>query len=89
MFLSVLFSLQVDNKMLVVSTLFGIVLIAFVIRFLCQKKLKHPPGPSGVPFFGNIFQLDRKHPHVTITKWSDYFGDVFKIKVRNVSGTHQ
>ena len=74
--------------MLVLSTLFGIVLIAFVIRFLCQKKLKHPPGPSGLPFFGNIFQLDRKYPHFTLTKWSDYFGDVFKIKVRPVSDIH-
>ena len=70
--------------MLVLSTLFGIALIAIVIKFLTWKKLKLPPGPSGLPFFGNLFQIDTKYPHVTITKWADSHGDVFKYKVSNV-----
>ena len=73
--------------MLVLSTLFGIALIAIVIKFLTWKKLKLPPGPSGLPFVGNLFQIDKKHPHATLTKWADCHGDVFKYKASNVCNT--
>ena len=45
------------------------------------KKYRLPPGPPGLPFFGNIFQLDKDSPQGTITDWADQYGDVMKIKV--------
>ena len=62
---------------ILVGLLFGFLLL----RYLTSKRNKLPPGPRGLPFFGNAFQLDRNAPHETATGWSDKYGDVFKIKV--------
>ena len=62
---------------ILVWLLFGFLLL----RYLTSKRYKLPPGPRGLPFFGNAFQLDKNAPHETATGWSDKYGDVFRIKV--------
>ena len=61
------------------STLF---FVAVIVKFLTRRRHRLPPGPSGLPFVGNIFQIDSSCPHGTMTKWSEVYGDIFRIKVR-------
>ena len=35
-----------------------------------------PPGPTGVPIFGNALQMDKFQPQLTLTDWGKEFGDV-------------
>ena len=70
--------------MLVVWTLVGAAVLGLILKYLQRTKYKLPPGPTGLPFFGNVFQLDEEKPHHTITKWSEQYGDVFKMKVSGI-----
>ncbi|OWA51966.1 Cytochrome P450 2B19 [Hypsibius exemplaris] len=38
-----------------------------------------PPGPQGLPFFGNIFSLGQ-YPHKVLAEWKDKYGDVMSFK---------
>ncbi|XP_062920356.1 cytochrome P450 2J5-like [Mobula hypostoma] len=40
-----------------------------------------PPGPFGLPFFGNIFQLDLKNPHLQFCKFAEKYGDIFSLRI--------
>ena len=72
---------ETKTTMLVVWTLVGAVVLGILVRYLQRKKYNLPPGPPGLPFFGNVFAMDPDKPHHTITKWSEEYGDVFKMKV--------
>ncbi|KAK7462289.1 hypothetical protein VKT23_007889 [Stygiomarasmius scandens] len=49
-----------------------IVLYAFSKR----TSTRYPPGPRGVPVFGNIFQLNPANPWRTFTKWAETYGPI-------------
>ena len=70
--------------MLVEWTLIGVVVVTLLLKYLTRRKYNLPPGPPGLPYIGNIHQLDQDKPHDTITKWSEKYGDVFKIKASRV-----
>ncbi|XP_052259524.1 cytochrome P450 2D27-like isoform X2 [Dreissena polymorpha] len=40
-----------------------------------------PPGPRGVPVFGQAFNLDMDHMHLTFMEWQKRFGDMFMFKI--------
>lgn len=43
--------------------------ILIVINLLNRKDPPHfPPGPPALPFFGNIFSIESKQPHIYLTK---------------------
>ena len=59
------------------TVLWGMV-AAFVVYQLLKvakvsKSGKLPPGPKGVPFFGNLFQLS-KDAWVTFAEWGKQYG---------------
>ncbi|XP_035714572.1 methyl farnesoate epoxidase [Folsomia candida] len=59
-----------------------VALIYFI--FLKKPKWKNaPPGPSGYPLVGNLFQMD-KHNHFTFSKWAKEYGPIFKIDLASM-----
>ncbi|KAJ1206847.1 hypothetical protein NDU88_002242 [Pleurodeles waltl] len=64
-----------------------IALITFLLVFKMlrniKKEGKSPPGPWGVPVFGNIFQLGAL-PHITLSKMAMQYGDVFLVNLGTV-----
>ena len=39
------------------------------------------PGPRGVPFFGNLLQVDAPRLHLQLEQWCDVHGPVFKLRL--------
>lgn len=68
---------------LTISIVGGILLL---ILFLKPNKSsgKTPPGPKGVPIFGNLLQLGDL-PHETMHKWRKDYGPVIWLKLGSVN----
>jgi cytochrome P450 len=44
-----------------------------------SRNVKDLPGPKGKPIIGNLFSLDLPQFHNSLEKWSDEFGDVYRL----------
>ena len=40
-----------------------------------------PPGPKGYPMLGNVMQVNFHNIVESLTKWTEEFGDIFKINL--------
>lgn len=40
-----------------------------------------PPGPKGIPWFGNLFQLPKQRPWVKMEEWSREFGPIYTLRL--------
>ncbi|KAF8885510.1 cytochrome P450 [Infundibulicybe gibba] len=62
-------------------TLFKAVIAALVLRFLAVtlRRPKYLPGPRGLPFFGNLFQIPNAHSWETYAKWRETYGDAIYV----------
>jgi len=51
------------------------------------------PGPKGIPFFGNAFQLEASRSHQQFEQWSREHGSIYKLKLMKrkvvVLGDHE
>ena len=43
------------------------------------KKYSYPPGPVGLPFFGNIFQLGSGAPFLKHKEFTEIYGDIHTV----------
>ena len=57
-------------------------------RIVAKRALDDLPGPRGLPFLGNIHQLDLTKLHLILERWTAQYGPVylFKMGFRRVRG---
>ncbi|KAJ7810241.1 cytochrome P450, partial [Mycena olivaceomarginata] len=74
-------------------TVASLVPIVLAIKFLFRSKGPIPPGPPGLPFLGNIFQLPAKGQYLKFTEWKEKYGPIFSLNLMGqlvvVLNTHQ
>jgi len=62
------------------STLFSILTVSaivFFVRYAKRKSLRpfhFPPGPKGLPFLGNVLDINASEPWLTFTQWASTYG---------------
>ncbi|KAL0456878.1 UNVERIFIED_CONTAM: cytochrome [Sesamum latifolium] len=65
-----------------IPLLIALSLIIFVFlrrKSTAGRKLRHPPGPPGLPFFGNVLQYDHSNLHLRLAKLSDKYGPLMSM----------
>ena len=62
-----------------VSLVIGALIIRLLYKWATGPSL--PRGPRGLPFVGNVFQIDPTGLHKTLAKWGETYGGVFTINV--------
>ncbi|XP_069593143.1 cytochrome P450 2D14-like [Ranitomeya imitator] len=74
-FISLLFS---NGYLLGITIILCLLLLDFVKS---RKPGSHfPPGPRGLPFLGNILQVDFRNPTITINQLGKEFGTVYSLQ---------
>ena len=49
-------------------------------RIVAKRTLDDLPGPKGLPFLGNIHQLDLANHHLILERWAAQYGPVYLFK---------
>lgn len=58
------------------SSLAVLIGLYFLKRFLGPKrKGSLPPGPKGLPFVGNVFDMPNGHNWKTFARWGTMYGE--------------
>lgn len=60
-----------------VVLLLAIASVPLISTWVRKSKYKYPPGPKGIPVFGNLFQLPPKYPSAQLMEWGKQFGDLY------------
>ncbi|XP_015253796.1 PREDICTED: cytochrome P450 2J6-like [Cyprinodon variegatus] len=56
--------------------------VLLLVNLLIKRDPPHfPPGPPALPFFGNVFSIESKQPHIYLTKLADLYGNIFCIRL--------
>ncbi|XP_051501120.1 cytochrome P450 2J2 [Myxocyprinus asiaticus] len=69
----------------------SLILLLVVLCLLILNKLRnrnprnYPPGPTPLPFVGNIFNLDAKQPHIHLAKMSDHYGNIYSLRLGSLN----
>ncbi|XP_056379793.1 cytochrome P450 2D14-like isoform X1 [Hyla sarda] len=62
--------------------LISFIAFLFLLDFMKSRKngSQFPPGPKGIPFLGNILQVDFRNPTATLHQLRKEFGDVYSLQ---------
>ncbi|RDB21787.1 hypothetical protein Hypma_010853 [Hypsizygus marmoreus] len=58
-----------------------LVILAFVVLVRSRNKVRHPPGPSGLPIVGNALQIPKDKQWLVWDQWKRLYGDVIYIRI--------
>ncbi|TFK52653.1 cytochrome P450 [Heliocybe sulcata] len=58
----------------------GVAAFAFLGKGASAGK-NLPPGPKGIPFFGNLFQVPVLRPYPKFREWARQYGQIFHLKL--------
>src|SRR5271155_4526530 len=61
----------------------AVVFYALFQEFLspaARKRRRLPPGPPGVPFFGNT-DFPILNAHIKFKEWADTYGDIYSLRL--------
>ncbi|KAI0276059.1 cytochrome P450 [Russula aff. rugulosa BPL654] len=53
----------------------------FSRRISARRRLNLPPGPTSVPFIGNLHQISFHHQQLCFAEWGRIFGDVVYFRI--------
>ncbi|KZT09665.1 cytochrome P450 [Laetiporus sulphureus 93-53] len=69
----------------------GIALTTVTVYYFNRSIVKLPPGPRGISFFGNLFQVHALRPHpqashtildcLSFLEWAQQYGEIFHLKM--------
>ncbi|KAI5988515.1 cytochrome P450 [Pisolithus albus] len=66
---------------LTLGVAFATVVGWWVLASRAKPKLPYPPGPKGLPFIGNVLDIDPQSLRSTYAQWSRTYGDIVYIRV--------
>ncbi|XP_017399517.1 cytochrome P450 2J2 isoform X3 [Cebus imitator] len=68
------------------TLLLGTVAFLLFSDFFKRRRPKnYPPGPWGLPFFGNFFHVDFEKSHLDIQLFVKKYGNLFSLELGNIS----
>ena len=73
--MALLDSLKFQNA-LVFAGVGALVVLVFGVLLKPRTKYRYPPGPKGIPVFGNLFQLPPAYPGAKLIEWGKQYGDL-------------
>jgi hypothetical protein len=62
----------------------AVILITMSLRGQ-KTKYRYPPGPKGIPIFGNLFQIPPAYPGEKLKEWGKQYGDLYVMVFRSIS----
>ena len=71
-------------KMATVELITALAVIVLTIWYWWRRSkspLNALPGPKGLPFIGNLLQLNKKRSDLTIVQWTKEYGPIYKMKM--------
>ncbi|KAK7462916.1 hypothetical protein VKT23_007496 [Stygiomarasmius scandens] len=74
MALSMVQILKAFSSGIIARTLALTILTWLLYVFIRRSRARLPPGPRGIPFIGNVLQMDNSRPWRTFTKWKQLYG---------------
>ncbi|KAF8074119.1 cytochrome P450 [Lyophyllum atratum] len=75
------------NVELTIIVLFALTFVGAIYQYNWREKVlsrqayKLPPGPPGVPFFGNLFQVPALRPYPKFREWAKEYGAVYRLRL--------
>ena len=64
------------------SILLLLVALVLIITWLHQKPKDFPPGPRGIPIFGNVFEFEQDDAFAErLMRWGKEYGPVYGIRI--------
>ncbi|KAK7695653.1 hypothetical protein QCA50_000289 [Cerrena zonata] len=81
-FIIVFVSIPMAPSLLTLDVLFAALALYTFYRFWGNRNRPSanvPPGPSGLPFVGNVLDMPTSYEHLTFAKWSERWGNIISV----------